>query len=549
MMLTLEYSMSARPTWSLTRLPDELLLEIVAKCVKQDRRLTERRRLFSRGVGPGLSMEVEPSLKMLSRTCRRIRSLCVPKLFSVVSVKNGAEAGFRQFFDHFRTHFRTLDLTAPPESSTPNQLGAFIILVATATGIDSVEVAGRFLLRASLLAKRTAASIAWRTILGRIRELSITRQCDVEECAAILQFVNCDLVKLALEWPTSHRSTEDESFAAVNLISELGGFPKLTELSLKAKWAIPMTSLTHVRTLDDLPLPLTKLTLAVNCVEESTRTLIAQFRSTLESLTLITYEDADSWNLLPPIFTSPFPALTHLTVVGTCTRYMSTPPAMTPSLRHLLVRPRLEKTSEVASFLAGNFISNFPNLVSIDLFPIDITVVRPWLEQEKPSRLPAGFWPRLTYDDTLAFDPVLRQLGLARGRHSYDVMLTSDYEEFLWWTHCAPIGAAEYFARREGPVEELLDFLLEHNRMLRVTKDVAGRKALAKALHPLFELFNVLERVCGGVIDDSRCPIEATCKSGLNSLDVVVAAASVEGIGELVRRLREAQLLKELQED
>ncbi|GAA6006040.1 hypothetical protein JCM11491_002009 [Sporobolomyces phaffii] len=311
-----------------------------------------------------------------------------------------------------------------------------------------------------------------------------------------------------------------------------------------------MLTSTHNRTLDGLPLPLTKLTLAADCVEESTRNFIAQFKSTLESLTLITNEDEDPWDDPPSIFTSPFPALTHFTVAGTCLRYMSTDPEMTPSLRHLIVRPGLEWARELAQFLADDFISDFPNLVSIDLIPIDVYGVGIWLAQDKPSRLPDAPWPHLMYEDTLAFDTVLRQLGLARGRHSYDAILAPDEGAELAWRQTTPIGATEHVARREGPVKALFKFLLEHNERVITTEDSPGRTALRKALLPAQRLLRV-SQTAGPQIgrEGDDCPIEATCESGSRFLDRAVAEAHVEWIDALVESLRGAQLLKDLQED
>jgi len=76
-----------KPSWSILKLPNELLGRIVELCDIQDK-VTEQRldRLRNTELGEHLdeiSSEYGRSLDPLSLTCERIRSLAAPFLFSV----------------------------------------------------------------------------------------------------------------------------------------------------------------------------------------------------------------------------------------------------------------------------------------------------------------------------------------------------------------------------------------------------------------------------------------------------------------------------------
>lgn len=76
-----------KPSWSLLKLPNEILGSIVELCDIQDKVTNERlTRLGYTEIGEHLEefgAEYERSLDPLSLTCERIRSLAAPFLFSV----------------------------------------------------------------------------------------------------------------------------------------------------------------------------------------------------------------------------------------------------------------------------------------------------------------------------------------------------------------------------------------------------------------------------------------------------------------------------------
>jgi len=96
--------MDDKPSWSLLELPTELLVKIVSCCYRQDRQNRSRMSaLVARDVDSGIISPWETkggSLANFSLTCKRVRALCCPHLFSV---RSSVLFTLRAMLDHHPT--------------------------------------------------------------------------------------------------------------------------------------------------------------------------------------------------------------------------------------------------------------------------------------------------------------------------------------------------------------------------------------------------------------------------------------------------------------
>lgn len=485
--------------WTLLKLPNEIITRIVKDCDLQDKLFKERLEQVERlENGNGIIrdwIDVTPSLSALSQTCKVVRTLCCPLLFSVslpltgrgcpflilecciqyVDIPRARQPTFRrQIASKYSSQIQSirLDQCGGPPMSDDN-LVDFVVLASTFVNLRDLRLHGTVLgqlagvkadSEPSTIPKwirgHDEAAVALRVILRRVRSLYVDTIDEYTQLSALLALAGPQLDSLALDCsPFGEVVEADEAEFSAQLYGLTGllhldlSFGSFDYLSRPTEPSWPLESISFM---------------TENYVTQDAINYISLFASTLTSLTIITEEDEENENDPDLSFTCTFPLLSHLRTDGTTKLLLHTAPDRFPALQHLSINTMEQAVPPLAQHL-GSLIGRHDRLRSLHLAGRFEYISYLPHTLSKTIEIAAASLPHV--DNRLKFDPFL---------------LSKDEQE----CHLTAIGEpkespATFIERRRSHVRRVLDFALNHEERIARTDDMKGMQRLVEGLRSL----------------------------------------------------------------
>ncbi|GAA5962858.1 hypothetical protein JCM3765_005895 [Sporobolomyces pararoseus] len=437
---------------ALLQLPNETLARIAHLCKEQDRRT--KARLDNLGedgdneelIGPW--EKLKPSLHALSKSCQKLRDVCIPLIFTTIDLEGAADPlFFRRIAPKYALNFDTVELVCSADDDT-DDIHEALLVSSGLKGIRNVIIGGDFLSEISLGSRTNFATwllsndeVATRTLSSLLTSTSGLR--------------SLTLAGTPYGSESSH----------AQLFQQICSLTSLDELDLQGDW-LPLLSASTVQPTT----PIHSLVLRKeSALDRHNIEFISHFASTLRSLEIEAFGEIDKLPGSLPLFTTKFPNLHFIHLNNTATPLLSSSPSLLPSLQTLRITLVDQTIDDLIPHLQ-NFSRQLAALKTVEIGP-DGLVDRRLARYTRHQFLKNSFKHRESdFEDYYEGRSILLD----------DFKKVQEEEE--------ENAAEKYIRWMSRPLRDVLKFGLELEEAVAKSGDVQKMEKLVQAARPLLML-------------------------------------------------------------